>query len=60
MSSRVRKEGKWGEYSKPTLFGKWAYDSVVEIRYATTTTFDKPTLSEGGINPGNHWYEDTT
>ena len=60
MSSRVRKEGKWGEYSEPKLFGKWAYDSIIEIRYATTSTYTEPQLIADGTNPGNHWYEDTS
>jgi hypothetical protein len=33
MSVRKRVDGLWEKYSEPALFGNWAYDSVLEMRY---------------------------
>lgn len=55
MATRKKIDGLWEPFSTPVLYGKWAFDSVMEIRYATTTDNTPPALNAGSSDPGNNW-----
>lgn len=54
MSTRKRVEGLWKRYSEPAQFGKWAFDSQLELRY-TVTTSETPSVNRTEDNPGEQW-----
>lgn len=59
MSTRKRVEGLWQRYSEPAQFGRWAFDSQVEIRYAITSNATPPTLNATSDDPGSNWEQST-
>lgn len=58
MSTRKRIGGYWDRFSTPALFGRWAYDSQMEIRY-TVTSGEVPEVSKSDTNPGAWWSEES-
>lgn len=49
-------EGKWDMFSTPALFGRWAYDSKLETRYATTAIEEPaPKFDNKNQVPGEAW-----
>lgn len=56
MSVRKRVDGLWEKYSEPALFGNWAYDSVLEMRYQVSDT--KPEVLATEDIPGTGWLEE--
>lgn len=54
MSTRKRIEGKWTKFSDPAQFGRWAFDSKLEIRYQVTDS-DVPNVDNKSDNPGDGW-----
>lgn len=54
ISTRKRVEGLWEKYSEPAQYGRWAFDSQLELRY-TVTTGDKPTFDATKDDPGSIW-----
>lgn len=57
LSTRKKVDGKWERFTNPALFGKWTFDSYIEIRYQIADT--KPTVSEKTTNPGDNWITST-
>ena len=56
MAVRKRIEGKWDRYSDPPAqFGRWAFDSQLELRYAYTTDGSVPEFIANADNPGGIW-----
>ena len=57
MATRTKKEGKWESFSTPVQFGRWAYDSKLELRYQVTHTSTAPEINEQGrlADPGEQW-----
>lgn len=51
MSTRKKVDGLWKKFSTPAKYGKWAFDSVLELRYTVTLTNRKPELRNGEIIP---------
>lgn len=51
MSTRKRIEGKWQKFSDPAQYGRWAFDSQVELRYAITGLDETPTLNNTADSP---------
>lgn len=58
ISTRKRVEGLWKRYSEPAQYGKWAFDSQLELRY-TITSGDKPAVNTTSDDPGSQWSSDT-
>ena len=58
ISTRKRVEGLWKRYSEPAQYGRWAFDSQVELRY-TITSGDKPAVNTTSDDPGSQWSSDT-
>ena len=58
ISTRKRVKGKWQRYSNPAVFGRWAFDSKLELRYATTPTQTPPKINITLDNPGQDWKTD--
>lgn len=58
MSTRKRIDGLWTRFSEPAQFGRWAFDSLIELRY-TTTASDKPALNNKSEEPGSNWTQDS-
>ncbi len=58
ISVRKRIEGKWQRFSEPAQYGRWAFDSQLELRYAITSG-DKPTVNSTSDDPGSIWLKDT-
>lgn len=58
ISTRKRVEGLWKRYSEPAQYGRWAFDSQLELRY-TITSGDKPAVNTTSDNPGSQWSSDT-
>jgi hypothetical protein len=54
MSTRKRVEGKWTKFSDPAQFGRWAFDSKLEMRYQVTDS-DVPNVDNKSDNPGDGW-----
>lgn len=44
MSNRTKKDGKWGMFSTPVQYGRWAYDSKIEMRYQVTSNSTPPAI----------------
>lgn len=59
MSTRKRVEGLWQRFSEPAQFGRWAYDSQVEIRYAVTEDSTPPEVKATEDDPGSNWSQST-
>lgn len=59
MSTRKRVEGLWQRFSEPAQFGRWAFDSQVELRYSITEDSTPPELNETQDNPGDNWLTKT-
>ena len=60
MATRIKKEGVWEKFSAVVQFGKWAYDSIIVLKYAVTEGLDSeaPELDEvNPTNPGEAWSE---
>lgn len=55
MATRKRVEGLWGRYSEPAQYGRWAFDSQLELRYAITTDGSTPRLNNTSDDPGSAW-----
>lgn len=58
ISTRKRVEGLWKRYSEPAQYGRWAFDSQLELRY-TITSGDKPAVNTTSADPGSQWSSDT-
>lgn len=58
ISTRKRVEGLWKRYSEPAQYGRWAFDSQLELRY-TITSGDKPAVNATSDDPGSQWSNDT-
>lgn len=58
ISTRKRVEGLWKRYSEPAQYGRWAFDSQLELRY-TITSGDKPAVNTTSDDPGSQWSRDT-
>lgn len=54
MSTRKKVDGLWKRFSEPAQFGRWAFDSLLELRYATTPS-EKPALNDKSEDPGTQW-----
>lgn len=54
MSTRKRVDGQWERYSEPAQFGRWAFDSQLELRY-TVTSSEVPSVDKSNDNPGEQW-----
>lgn len=54
MSTRKKINAKWQKYSEPAQFGRWAFDSQLEMRY-TVTTGDVPSVNTTNTDPGSIW-----
>lgn len=54
MSTRKTVEGKWTEFTVPAQYGRWAFDSVLELRYRITQG-DVPAVDATEDNPGSEW-----
>ena len=54
ISTRKRVEGKWEKFSDPAQFGRWAFDSQLELRYQVTQG-EVPNVSNKDTNPGENW-----
>lgn len=59
MASRTRVDGLWGPFSVPVLYGRWAYDSQLEIRYKVTNTVEAPEINKTVTNPDG-WLTEIT
>jgi hypothetical protein len=55
MSTRKRVDGLWERFSEPAQFGRWAYDSLMEIRYTVTSTSTAPSVNSTSDSPGTIW-----
>lgn len=53
LSTRKKVEGKWQRFTPPALFGKWTFDSYIEIRYQVSD--NKPSVNTNSIDPGSGW-----
>lgn len=54
MATRKRVGGKWGRFSEPAQYGRWAFDSLFEVRYAVTDGAT-PSVNFASENPGSNW-----
>lgn len=54
MSTRKKVNGKWQRFSEPAQYGRWAFDSQLELRY-TVTTGDIPAVNTTNTDPGSIW-----
>lgn len=57
MSTRTKKDGKWGKFSTPAQYGRWAYNSDVVFKYQITSTNEIPKLSKSEEDPGDLWVD---
>lgn len=55
MATRKRVEGLWKRYSEPAQYGRWAFDSKLEVRYAVG---DSVTVDSTNDDPGDSWVAD--
>lgn len=58
IATRKRVEGLWKRYSEPAQYGRWAFDSQLELRYAITSG-DKPAVNTTSDDPGSQWSSNT-
>ena len=57
ISTRKKINAKWQRFSEPAQFGRWAFDSQLEMRY-TVTAGDIPTVNSTSTDPGSIWSVD--
>lgn len=55
MATRKRVGGLWKRYSEPAQYGRWAFDSKLEVRYAVG---DSVTVNSTSDDPGDSWTAD--
>lgn len=55
MATRKRVDGVWEKFSEPAQYGRWAFDSKLELRYQITDIDTIPTLESKADNPGDDW-----
>lgn len=55
ISTRKRVNGKWEKFSNPAQFGRWAFDSLLELRYTVTEDNTVPELNSSENNPSEIW-----
>lgn len=55
ISTRKRVDGKWQRFSNPAQYGRWAFDSLLELRYTVTENNIVPELNNSENNPGEIW-----
>lgn len=60
MSIRTKKDGKWGRFSTPAQYGRWAFDSTVVFKYQITTTNTVPEVNAEKEDPGEEWLDSNT
>lgn len=60
ISNRKRVNGKWEKFSDPAQFGKWSFDSQLEIRYTITEDGSIPNVNKTSEDPGANWTEEVT
>lgn len=60
MSIRTKKDGKWGRFSTPAQYGRWAFDSTVVFKYQVTTTNTVPEVNAVKEDPGEEWLDSNT
>ena len=58
ISTRKRVEGAWQKFSEPAQFGRWAFDSQLELRY-TVTSGNTPAVNATNDDPGSIWSSTT-
>lgn len=56
IAVRTRLEGSWSRF-EVALNAKWAYDSIIVIKYMVTSDATAPSVSRQTSNPGNDWQE---
>lgn len=54
ISTRKKVNAKWQRFSEPAQFGRWAFDSQLEMRY-TVTSGDIPSVNSTNTDPGSIW-----
>lgn len=54
ISTRKKVNAKWQRFSEPAQFGRWAFDSQLELRY-TVTDNDVPPVNATNTDPGSIW-----
>lgn len=54
ISTRKMKEGKWQRFTEPAQYGRWAFDSMLELRYQVTQG-NIPEIDATEENPGDEW-----
>ena len=59
MAVRTRINGLWKRYSEPAQYGRWAFDSQVELRYSITSDATPPALQATKDDPGSNWSDST-
>ena len=55
ISTRKRVDGKWQRFSDPAQFGRWAFDSQLELRYRVITDGSTPQFNATSDDPGSEW-----
>lgn len=55
IATRKRVDGVWEKFSEPAQYGRWAFDSKLELRYQITDVDTIPTLESKADNPGDDW-----
>ena len=55
ISTRKRVKGKWEKFSDPAQFGRWAFDSQLELRYKVTEDGSVPEFVATSDDPGSEW-----
>lgn len=51
MSTRKRVDGLWERFTDPVQFGRWAFDSQLELRYQITSDATEPPLDRASESP---------
>lgn len=59
MATRKKEDGLWGPFSLPVLYGRWAFDSQLELRYAVSPSLTPPELDKSNPNPSG-WESEIT
>ena len=54
MATRHMKDGAWEKFSLPAQYGRWAFDSELEVRYQVTPG-EKPQVAATEEKPGEKW-----
>ena len=53
ISTRKRIDGNWQRFSNPAQFGRWAFDSQLELRYKVSNVI--PEFAANNDDPGEGW-----